>query len=247
MNKTTETVLNELKQTETTANLDTDGVPFATRQAHQMAKGQAKNALPALRKEYQQKILTNSIAFVVSGPKAQEFATVAQKVAPAVQVLDASLLYRDLGNKIESIMGPSREFGMHQYLALIQGLREAAAGAGVQLAIQAPQFGGVTICRTREDVMVHVKNLALQTEGGAAALGTLYLTKQAVNNAVESNFAGNVLVAVVLNALPGQEQELAGVFTHQFPVETTEDEVTEEYVLKTFETAKRNRNKKQKQ
>ncbi len=245
MTLTTEELITTIKSLESTANFEPDSVPHSARPGFQMAADEAKRQLAALKPEYRQRMMANSVAFVVSGPKASEYAAIAAKTAPSLFKLEVDELYKSLADKIEPTIGDSRTFSTVQWAGLMALLRQTARENGSTTSINFPLNVDDAVCLTKADVEAHVARLSRESAG--AELAARYLGNKLISHAIETSFSGSVLGAVVIN-LSGDpmEQELGQIFATRIDVPTDEDtEIDEEFVIKTFEMAKKTKSKKQ--
>lgn len=246
MNLSTEELVSTIKLLEETASMDLSLVPGNTRNGFQMAIVDAKTQLAPLKQEYRNRMFSNSVGFVVTGPKADEYAEVAKKTAPSLFKLEADQLYASMAKQIEPTIGQSREFTAQQMAGLISLLRETALEAGASPHMQVPLFNESVTVNDTTELEAHVSGLVRDIAG--PTLSALFLGKQLVDQAIASSFAGSVLGAVVVNrSQDDQEQELSQIFATRIDVPTDEDtEITEEFVIKTFESAKKTKTKKSK-
>lgn len=246
MNLSTEELVSTIKSLEETANFELDAAPYHVRGGFAIAAQDARTQLAKLKPEYRTRLLANSVAFVVTGPKVDAYAAEAVKTAPSLFVLEAGEMYEVIARQIEPTIGASREFTIHQFTGFMSLLRSVAREIGASQSIQQPLLEFSAIVPTREDLVAHVTYLVRQSVGHGFA--SLWLGNQIIEKALATGFNGTVLGAVIINRSDDSlDQELAQTFATRVEVSTEEDtEITNEFVIKTFELAKKIKSKRSK-
>lgn len=210
MNRTNEVVLKELQSTIEDANVDLDMKPYAVRGGFSMRKNDAVLAVPRLREEYKSRIFGNMVFVFARGDtdKTRAFVDVARQEA-GVFTVDADEIYRLLTDKIDRTIGQHREFTVHQFTILNDGIDDYTKGSERDLTVPASAMRALDSTPTKEDLVNYVRALVTSVHG--TALVERFASEQVVDQALDDSFSGKIAALVVTNASEAVEQALAGM------------------------------------
>jgi hypothetical protein len=237
-----EQLLNEIARYEQTIGIELDAVHHSVRPGYEMAIREAKDNLPSVRDSYRTRVFAQAVGFFLSGDhnKVATFVELAVKLGN-VFVADAMAIYESMALKIEPSMGYSREFSVFQIAELTRLIRNVGESVGLKPSqIQPPNPKDARVLPTHQDVVFYIRDLV--TEAMGESLNALLITQKLVNEAIARKFNSSVLAAVITNARPEAQAGLGQIFGTKAEVSIgPDDEVDDAYVLRAFETGKKNR------
>ena len=236
--KTTTAMLKALKDATEDAALDLDSVPWVSRGGFEVAKREAKDALPRLRSEYSDRIFSNAIFFYPVGneEKCQQFAAVASQVGGTFTV-DAQAVYQILAQKVEPTLGQRREFAVQQFTVMNDGIDDIMRAAPGQVDVTVPTSAlkNLDAVPTFEALVAFIRNM-VESERGKA-LVKLDVVRSVTDQAVSARFDAKTLAVVVLNTDEETRSALAsGNRAAVVDVDSTE-EITKAFAIKVFKEA----------
>lgn len=232
MNNDLKTLAKQLRDTTAMANKDLSTMAQDRDQrhlvpGHTMMKNQAIQALPEVRKAYREALANNVFVFAPQGANSAQFAEFAKAEGNAM-VVDGGEFYTNLAKRVQETMGPTKTFGITQFLTLQQELKIWARDNDVLL--QPLNFGNDTITPTLADVTNMVREIVEKSNG--QSLIKTYIEDQVVTAAMNQEVDSKVVPVVILNA-----DSHSNYFRGKgLQVDTTTN-VTEEFVNKTFKQA----------
>lgn len=234
-----EAALNAYNEAKSQADLVLADVPARVRPGRESQKRDAQAKLPDLKATYREALQRASLGFVVLGPGADAFATIASQEAADVLVADAKVLYERIASRVEPTLGTGREFGVSQFSIVIQELRDIAAEIGVA-SMPAPRWLEGATVKTLNEVVDHVRKMVEVSIG--PDLLTFYL-QRIITDAGLTAGSDRTTVPVVVKGFSSPEMANA-VGLKLFPegrqvfVNTTE-EVTQNHVIEVLNKAKK--------
>jgi hypothetical protein len=220
-NRPLKVILADIADNVETSKRDLEALPASVRPGHAGAVRRAQEAIPMLRKEYQDAALANSLAFFVEGGAVgapEVFAEIAydEGVLPA----DAGATYRALADLILPLMPASKEFGIDQTVRLDYLLRGIAATSGYGRAVDLPRTAATHTVADKEALEQHIRKLAETTADGSK-LNVLVTIQKLIEGAVSHRFARKTFPVVVLNASAADRKLLEALFTRSVSVNLT--------------------------
>lgn len=225
------TLIKELKDATTLVNTDLSGTDFKTRPGREMAKNQAALKINDLREEYKESLMKTVFTLFPIGKGSSKFSDLA-KLEGGALVVDGEEFYTNLATRVQQTMGPSKTFGLTQFIVLSTALRNW--GVENEVDVMALNFSVDTITPTLRDVINTVRNLVEKTNG--QSLVKTYVEGQVVTQALEQEVDSKVVPVVILNTTQDEQPSLIGsLFRGRgLTIDTETHEVTEEFVTKTF-------------
>ncbi len=249
--KPLEKTLSEIDAATEVANKNLELLHPNVRPAFAVAIREAAEKLPALQKAYKETLFSNAVVFCLSGDSAKvEAFTAITGAMGNVFHADAQELYVNLAKEVEPVIGGDRLFSLLQLHHLTMAVADTARGLGMTDDLNAPQLGDAKALRTSADVVEHVRTLCTNAFG--ESVNAKYILSQLSEQAVKARFIGNVFAAVIKNSFPAVQAAVTSEAFATYGVKNitlTEvklsdtDEVTEEFVLKVFESVRRERQK----
>lgn len=224
-------LIKELKDTTNLAKTELLGSDPRTRPGHEMARNQAIEKLPALRKAYMDAFGQNVFVLLPTGKNAKTFGELAQQEGGAI-VVDSSVFYKSLAARCQQTMGVHQTFGVTQFVTLRTQLHTWCRENNVRM--EDLNFANDTITKTSAEVYNKVKELVEKTNG--QRLLKTYIEGQVVEQALNQEVDSKVVPVVILNTSEDEQASLIGTLFRGkgLIVETDNVEVKEEFVNKTF-------------
>jgi hypothetical protein len=237
MSETLKSLMGKITKTRKETNIKLEEIPSATRGAWTVRVNNAKASLEGLETQYRQLVLETALAVPTTGPqgKVEAWGALVEKQGEGFLV-DAQALYKAIAEEIEPIFGATRQWGMDQTLRLRQAIPKVLDGMGIS-SIMTPDTGRPAHCPDVAATQKYIRDVIRASNGDD--LNVLYLKHVIGNKALEMKYAANTAPVFLTNVLPDDTQSLKGVFGDR-PVVTLKlkegDDVTEEFMLKTFES-----------
>jgi hypothetical protein len=152
--------LKKLKETKAAA--ENEFIPNPkTRTGHEMARRQARESLPTVKAEFNAAFRKVGFPVFVEGRGTTAFIKMASQEAEIV-VVDKIL--SDLRKAVKASIGPSREFAVSAYTALIRELRQVGATLGLT-TVASPDFRGVVYVANDAATDAEIDNYLLTSVG----------------------------------------------------------------------------------
>ena len=230
-------LMEQIKATEQTANLDVEGMSWQTRPGLEMAKREAKDKLEVLLKNYNSWIQEATVGIFVLGPGAEKFAKISSGESEQIITVQADGLYRKLAEAAEPALGKARDWNTNAHAMMLRTIGDIAKDLEVRNFLS-PGYRDVANLKTTEDVVEHVRNLVRATLGDD--LNRISLNKEISKKALASRYTNSVLPVIVIG-LSGNE-EAVGLESICFRFGTkisVGEDVTREFVLETFGEVKK--------
>lgn len=228
---TLEKLTEELTETEKTAALDPEILPWQTRGAWAMAIGEAKTRLETLRAQYKALLMRNAVAIFVDGDSAKtaEFAKLVDEENGIV--VDANALYDRLTKEVELTLGDQRSWGIHQTHKLHLALQEVMHELKLT-SLPMPSRGELPLVPTSADTLKHIRNVVNGATSGE--LNALYVLNDIAKRALEIRYIGVVAPVLIVGAQADEQSVLARSFGKGDAKLTinSDDEVNKEYLVK---------------
>lgn len=215
------------------SNLDLDEVPKSVRAGRESQKREAQSGLHAAKEVVQANLKKALFGICVKGD-VEAFVAIATEEAECL-VVDADAMYRRISNFVGSTMGDRQEFGVSQFAALIQELRQI--GTELKLGeMPSPRWTEPVSVGNQAGLFKQVKTMVESATG--IELLARYVTSQIVDAAIASGVAKNT-VPVILKG-EASEALLNSIFQEGRTLTTTlEGVVTKEVVLEVFSKVKK--------
>lgn len=159
-------IQSEYKQALRMSERDLSNVPVNVVPSHEIAKNEAKLALPKIKTEFSKALFESAYGFFLQGDvdKQAHFVSLLSGDA-GVLVVDANAMYESIANEVEPCLGRSREFSASQIAALIRGMRDIASQLDMIGSIPMPVVGDVIAVHTHEDLVAHVRKVISASAG----------------------------------------------------------------------------------
>lgn len=228
-----ENILGDIRHNEKTLATDLSIIKANVRPSYEMAAREAKEALVKLKADYQQKLLQNSYAFFLEGPKEKvaQFVDRTRKTVANAFVVSADAYYQYLGQRVDEVVGPSREFSTQQVTALMLAIRYLAREIGVDEPAP-PKLDEIRICESRDDLLAYIRDLAMTQDHTVASA---YLARQVSDAALAIDCGANNVAIVVTDCDDRDFHAIANLFGHHSVILIGKDqEVDETFVMNTY-------------
>jgi hypothetical protein len=210
--RTPEAILNDLDKYEKVANKNLDILPVRLRPTHEIAAREAREKMVALKTEYRQRLLSNSLGLFTTGgtpAAAQKFAEVS--ASEGLLVVDCNELYMKLAEKIEPAVGSKRHFTVDHLMLLHQEMQRVRSDAGYNRAIDLPTLAAVHTVPNTAALATYIRTLVVKA--GAGVVNALYVSNRMVGDARQKRFKGKTFAVVVVNSTDEDRKLLTGTFS----------------------------------
>jgi hypothetical protein len=199
-------IVKEIRETEKTAKLRAEDLPYQSRGGMGIAIRTAQDKLPLLLEELKTTIIPSKlVAVFATGPDA-----ITNKVADFLEAnggitLDANEMYRAIAKAIEPTYGSSREFNSSQFSVMIREIREIASDLEYD-ELPAPQFdsSASVICRDEYGTTMHVRMLIRKTIGDE--FGRKFFAKKLTEKVIKGAVDGRQIPILVLDTHTAEEK-----------------------------------------
>lgn len=222
------------KLNETRAAALNEAIPdLRARAGHEMRRRQAQAELPTVKAEFDKAFRKVGFPVYLSGAGTAAFIKQAGEEAEVVVVDN---LLTDLRFAVKSTIGPSREFAVGAYTALIRELRQVGASLGLDSAPQ-PEFQGVEYVADGPAVDAIIDRYL---DGVGVDFLSAIIEMEAAKKAEALTGDQPVVPVIIVGVNPGTATNLGSkVFDRQpLTVQVTVDEVTPEFVTDAFQAIK---------
>lgn len=219
-----------------------DDVPYNVRGGREAQKRQAQASLPALKQEYQDGLVKAAFGIALKGPGVEDFLRIAKEEAD-VLVIDGAAMYRRIADRIEPSLGTDRVFGVSQFSALIQELRNIGSELNID-AMAAPRWEQPATVNGDQGLLSHVRAVV------ESALDTTLLAAYVRSQIAEAGIAAEAdktTVPVLITGVPESSAVplLKNVFQEgRSLLVSTPTDTNKEFVLETFTKVKKQLKKK---
>ena len=198
-------IIKEIRETEGTANLTEEEIPYRSRGGMLMAVRAAYERLPILLKELEEALIPHKIVALYSTGDE----VILNKVSDFIKqtrgiVLDSNIMYRKIANRVEASYGANRTFTTTQYHILIQELREIALQFDYA-ELPAPKYQEAA-CPDVKSTLNFIKKIIRTTIGDE--LGKRYLTKIIVESVLKLQGIPKSVPILVLDVKSTEEKNL---------------------------------------
>lgn len=219
------------------SNLNLDDVPKNVRPGKESQKRQATADLEDVRNQYAIHLRKALFGIAVTGPGTQDFVKVALEESESL-VVNGAEMYERIVERVAPSMGDKQEFGVGQYSAVIQALREIGGQLNVT-SMPSPKWTEPVAVGNRDGLLKHIRSMVESSVG--LDLLALYISRQILTAALEAGSARNTVPVIVTGLDPGSA---AALLTKTFPEGRnvsvdTNNEVNKEFVLDTFNKIKK--------
>lgn len=229
----TKQLLKSLKDTEAIANQTVDG-DYRTRPGREAAKNQANFQLAGLRTEYLAALKNSVFTVLTDGKNQAHFAELA--VAKGALAVDGSSYYQNLTTLCRKTMGRNT-FGLTQYMVVGTQMKLLADLMGFKYEM--PAYTQDHEAPTTEDVVQSVRAI-VEGAGNGFAFLKADIENQVLTLALKDEVDTKVVPVVVTNvAAKDHDNLISTLFRKKGLSVNTDKEVTEETVIKTFESIKK--------
>lgn len=229
-------ILKSLGEAKKLASVDLEAWDWRSRASMAITVNEAKERLESLFKQYNAQIAERSLGIFVLGPKAEEFAKLAEAEGGTITVR-ADAVYRKIVESIEPYMPDSGDFGVIQFGRLTQALVDLGHELGIKV-MDVPRHR-LAKTETKAALISLVRDIVRETFEDD--LNRLYVMSLIEKRAFDANFSGTVLPVVVIGLTDAQEAKgLTSAFAKfgTQVVTDTDTEVTKESVLEVFNSVK---------
>jgi len=225
------TLIKELKETTNLAKTELLGSDPRTRPGHEMARNQAMEKLPTLRKAYMDAFGQNVFVLLPTGKNANTFGELAVQEGGAI-VVDGSEFYKNLAGRCLQTMGVHQTFGVTQFVTLRVQLHTWCRENNVRM--EDLNFENDTVTKGLSEIVKKVRELVEKTNG--QRLLKTYIEGQVVEQALNQEVDSKVVPVVILNTSEDEQASLIGTLFRGkgLIVETDNQEIKEEFINKTF-------------
>lgn len=153
-------LIKEIKSTRKDAETVYDDVPYKARASWGIKIRRAQDALPTLVEELKQAVIPSKLVAVFGAGSKK----VMQEVSSFLQdnggiTIDASSLYESVSDAVEATYGTRRTFGVTQFVAMMNELRQIASNLGCEVV--QPDFNGnmEVVCKDKTATTTHVREI----------------------------------------------------------------------------------------
>ena len=235
-----EEIVKDINDAYEAMNRDLTKIPIAGRTGFIMAANQAKQNMPALKKEYEQTLFNKSIVFFPEGTSEEQnkFAELAVKLGKAI-IVDAKSMYRGYATLIAPTVGHHKQFTIQQLTKLEMLMQETCLLLNLERA-NYPVINGDNTVNTHDELVNFISRMV--TESNGYNLTVPYLRNLISNRALDTKFNSKVLLVVVLDADENLQNNLETSFTKSFTttLSDVEEDKQEDFVNKTLRSAFKN-------
>jgi hypothetical protein len=211
MSRELKEIIKEIKETEKTAIIRLDEVPYKNRGGMGIAIRTACERLPVLLDELAKAVIPSRLTAVyATGDEA-----IVTKVADFMRknggiVLDGNELYRNICKDIEPTYDNMHTFSTTQHGIMLNGIREIARSLDYA-ELPAPTYKE-TICKTPQDTINHVRSLIRGSMGDT--LSKKYLVKSLTDLVLKTaTDVPRIPILVVDVPTPEEKANLSTLFT----------------------------------
>ncbi len=230
-----EALVKELQSLQEDATRDLAYSPRETRPAHEIAKREAQEALPAARKAYADALTRGLAGIFVSGPAdaVAAFAASAARLGGTLTVA-ADAFYRRLTLEVDSGMRQDRQLLPAHFGRLLFAFSQEVRSLDDSHEVPDLKFGDGHVLPSTEDLFEYIRD-RVRTDAGDG-LNARFIFRDIVDAAISEAYSALVVPVVVTGIGPGEASGLKTLFrdrTVEVTLESVED-VTDELVTSAF-------------
>jgi hypothetical protein len=236
------TLVKQIKSARDAANSEWNG-DFKYRAGQEMAKAEAKVALPKLELEFSLQFKNVGFPVFVKG-NLPTLATEMSKQTETVAI-DFSQVYNDLFTVVKASIGNSKVFGPSQFALLVRTLRQMAVQNGIA-SIPNVDFVDSVVVNTDKELQAQVSMYVEKMT--AMALTTTILTNMATKEALLLEHEASTIPVLIFNSSKVLAEKLGpSLFTGKFLYIQPKDKenLDEAYVTNLLQTIKKTVNTKE--
>lgn len=243
-NRPLDIIIDDIASAQKTADVDLDSLPIRLRPSHEIAAREAKDSLPDLRAEYQDRLLATATAFIVSGPASsqEQFADLVETNSGAV-VISVKQLHAELAAKIFPSIGHTREFTVDHIAMLNDMIWKLRHKLGV---VRDPRFPNITSLegvKSEAELTDYIKRL-MGPDMGGLDLNTLYIADALTAVALAKRFVGKTLPVVIINGDAADNEAIKAKFAFSTDVDLNGvAEIDRTFAIQVFKEAKGRKNR----
>ncbi|CAB4127287.1 hypothetical protein UFOVP75_121 [uncultured Caudovirales phage] len=224
-------LMKQIRDTEKAASFNLEGVDWRSRPGHEAAQRNARNALPALKAQYEEILMKNAVAVVVNATPAKT-ADFAQESLGLAPIGDLAGVYRSFAAEVEPAMRTDRLFQPTQFARLAREIQLKCAELGLDTAPSLKYKDGASP-KTIEDLAVYIQKLVEEIDG--TKLAQVHTRKDVSLQAHRIGFDKDVLPVFFLNPSAEDMNTLTLMFKERIAKISLKNEVTKETVSKVID------------
>lgn len=195
-----ELALKQYIETQEVAEKDLNGIPSATRPGWEGTKREAQQNLPGLFSKLERELENETTVIGLAGDvqSVKDFTDIADQ-RPDTIVVNRDALYATIAERVEPLLGGSKQFGPSQFNFMVKIFRGVVADLGLTLRTS-PQFKDVVVANDAHELTGIIRQSIEDSIGDA--LVVKFLRNEITKRAVEKKVSGEKVFVVVVDGDP---------------------------------------------